>query len=78
MVNNIPNYYDLEIFLKYNILSNDGPKWPIHVVNYKERKWSPEIYEIQDKYTHPIHGSIAILINKKTYQPYSFAKSALK
>ena len=40
-------------------------------------KWSPNIYEIQDKYIHPIpyYRSVTILINKKTYQSYSFAKS---
>ena len=39
---------------------------------------SLEIYQVIDNYTHPIHGDITVLINKKTYQPYSFAKSALK
>ena len=78
IVNNIPSYYHIEIFLKYNIFCNDGLKWPIRVVDYKEHQWSLKIYEIQDKYMHPIYGSITVLINKKTYQPYSFAKSALK
>ena len=78
MVNNIPNYYHVKIFLGRNISGIDEIKWPIHVVNYRENEWPPEIYEIQDKYIHPFHGSITILINKKTYQPYSSAKSALK
>ena len=78
MVNNIPSYYYVKIFLRNNIFDNTGPKWPIHVVHYIENKWSSEIYEIQDKYTHPIRGSIVVLINKKIYQPYSSAKSVLK
>ena len=86
MVNNIPNYYHVEIFLSTNILSiccgkvtiKYGPKWPIHVVDYKETKWSSEIYEIQDKYYHPNHGYTTILINMVVYQPYSSTKSALK
>ena len=78
MVNNIPNYYHVEIFLKNNIIDNNGPKWPIHIVDYIENKWSPKIYEIQDKYMHPIYGSVIILINKETYQPYSSAKTAIK
>ena len=78
MINNIPTYYCVKIFLSQNIYGIDEPKWPIHVIDYKENEWSPEIYEIQDKYTHPLYGSITILINKNTYQPYSSAKSALK
>ena len=78
MINNIPSYYYVEIFLTQNIFGIVGPKWPIHVVRYKENEWSPKIYEIQDKYKHPIHGSITVLINNKTYQPYSLTKSALK
>ena len=78
MVNNIPSYYHVEILLKNNIFNINGPKWSINVVNYKEHEWSSEIYEIQDKYIHPKHGSIIVLINKKTYQPCSFAKSARK
>ena len=78
MINNIPNYYHINIFLSDNLFGIDGPKWPIHVVDYRENKWSPEIYEIQDKYHHPFYGFITILINKETYQPYSSAKSALK
>ena len=78
MLNNIPNYYYVEILLKRDIFGVDGHKWPIHVVNYKENKWPSNIYEIQDKYIHSIHGSITVLINKETYQPYSFVKSAIK
>ena len=78
MINNIPNYYYVNIFLQKNIFNIDGPKWPIHVIDYRENKWSPEIYKIQDKYEHPNHGPITILINKETYQSYSSAKSALK
>ena len=64
MVNNIPRYYNVKIFLKSDKFSNNGPKWPIHASNYRENKWSSKIYEIQDTYVHPIHGSITILINK--------------
>ena len=77
MVNNIPNYYNVELFFTYNIFKI-GPKWPIHVVGYDERGWSPKIYDVIDKYQHPYHGKINILVNKKTYQPYSYAKSARK
>ena len=80
MINNIPNYYHVVILSNKNIFDNNEPKWPIHVVDYKKQKheWSPEIYEIQGKYIHPIYNSITILINKKTYQPYFSAKSATK
>ena len=78
MVNNIPNYYYVEILLRENIFDTNGPKWPIHVLKYKEYEWSSKIYEIQDKYIHSIYGDITVLINTKSYQPYSSAKSALK
>ena len=78
MVNSIHNHYHVKIFLKNNIFGDNGLKWPIHVLKYKENDWSPNIYEFQDKYKDPIHGHVTILINKKTYQPYSSAKSALK
>ena len=78
MINNIPNYYHFRILLESNIFDIDEPKWPIHVVRYRIRDWPSDIYEIQDKYRHPIHGPITVLINKKSYQPYSSAKSALK
>ena len=78
MINSIPNYYYVKIVLKNSVFGNNGLKWPIHIVDYIENEWSSEIYEIQDKYIHPIHGSITILINKETYQPYSSNKSALK
>ena len=76
IVNNIPNYYHVKILLRNNNFDIRKLKWPIHVVNYVEHKWSPEIYEIQDKYIHPIYDSITILIEKESYQPYSSAKSA--
>ena len=82
MVNNISNYYYVKIFLhqynnftRYNFTS-DGPKWAIHIVDYKENDWLPETYEIQDKYTYSTYGSITILIIKESYQPYSSVKSA--
>ena len=78
MVNNIPNYYHVEIILENDIFGNNGFKWPIHVFVYRENKWSLDIYEIQYKYKHPKYGPITVLINKKTYQPYSSAKSAIK
>ena len=78
MINTIPSYYHVEILLIKNIFDNIGLKWPIHVVGYIENEWSPDIYEIQNKYFHPIHGSITILINKETYQPYYSVKFALK
>ena len=78
IVNNVPNYYHVKLLLKKNIFNINGLKWPIHVVDYKENEWSPDIFEIQDEYMHPIYGPITLLINKKTYQSYSFVKSALK
>ena len=78
MVNNIPSYYHVKLLLRRDIFNINGSKWPIHVVGYEENEWSSEIYEIHDKYVHPIHGSIVVLINKKTYEPYSSAKSACK
>ena len=78
MVNNIPNYYHVEIFLTNNIFSIGGPKWPIHAIKYRENEWPLDIYEIQNTYKHSVHGIITILINKETYQPYSSIKSALK
>ena len=80
MVNNIPNYYHVEIFSSKNIFDTNEPKWPIHVLNYKEKEneWSSDIYEMQEKYIYPIYGDITVLINKNTYQPYSSVKSALK
>ena len=78
MINDIPNYYHVEILLNKNNFGIVGPKWPIHVLYYSENEWSPDIYEIQDKYKDLIHGPITVLINKESYQPYSSAKSALK
>ena len=78
MVNNIPKYYDVKLFLKHNIFDIDGPIWPIHVCYYKEKEWSSEIYDVIDKYVDPFYGNITVLINKETYEPYSLSKSALK
>ena len=78
IVNNISSYYHVEIFLKRCIFDIDRSKWPIHVVGYKKNMWSPDIYKIQNRYKHPIHGFITVLINKETYQLYSSAKSAIK
>ena len=78
MINNIPSYYRVEIFSKEDIFGTNGPIWPIHVVNYRKYKWSPDKYDIQDKYTYPDHDSVIVLINKETYQPYSSAKSDRK
>ena len=78
MVNNIPGYYDVKIFLLKNIFGDNGPKWPMHVCNYKKKRWPLEIYEVIDNYTHSFYGDITILINTETYQSYSFAKSAFK
>ena len=78
MINSIPNYYYVKIVLKNSVFGNNGLKWPIHIVDYIENEWPPEIYEIQGKYMHPIYNSITILINKETYQPYFSAKSTLK
>ena len=63
MVNNIPSYYCV-ILLVCNNIGINGLKWPIHVVNYREHEWSLDIYEIQEKYTHPVYGFITVLINK--------------
>ena len=81
MVNNISGYYDVKIFLSsisLNILNNNDLKWPIHVRYYEKTHWSSEIYDVIDNYKHPSYGDITVLINKETYQPYSFAKSAIK
>ena len=78
MVNNIPGYYDVKIFLSENIFGDNCLKWPIHVHKYEKNQWSLKIYVVIDNYTHPFRGDIIVLINKKSYQPYSSAKSALK
>ena len=80
MVNNIPSYYDVKIFLDANILGDYSPKWPLHISHYDKYKfqWPLELYEMIDTYFHSFCGDITVLIDKKTYQPYSFAKSALK
>ena len=78
VINNISDHYHMTLFLNKNIFGITGPKWPIHVVDYEESDWSPEIYEILDKYIHPYYNSVIVLINKNTYQPYSSAKSANK
>ena len=66
----------MKVYVDDNIFDNEGPKWPIHVVNYKKTNWSSDIYEIIDNYNDPIYGDIIVLINKETYEPYSHAKSA--
>ena len=78
MVNNIPGYYDVKIFLLYNILSDNDIKWPIHVCDFEKTRWSSEVYEVIDNYDHSSYGNITVLINKKSFQPYSSAKSTLK
>ena len=78
MVNNIPNYYYVEILVKENVFGIGGPKWPIHVVDYEEYKWSSNTYKFQGRYKHLFYDYITILINKNIYQPYSSAKSAIK
>ena len=78
MVNSIPSYYNVNLFRFHEIVNVDGPKWPIHVIYYKEKDWSSEIYDIIDEYIHPMYGNIIVLINKETYQLYSHAKSAFK
>ena len=78
MVNNIPRYYDVKIIVRSNMFDVGGPKWPIHVSHYRENDWSSEIYDVIDKYTHPLYGNIIVLINKDTYEPYSLVKSARK
>ena len=65
MVDNISIYYHVKLFLEQNMFCVNWPNWPVHVVNYRENYWSAKIYEIQDKYVHPIHGPITKLINKK-------------
>ena len=46
MVNDIPNYYHVKIFLTKDIFNEF--KWPIHVIGYKENEWPSAIYEIQN------------------------------
>ena len=36
-----------------------------------EIHWSSNIYDIADRYTHPLYGDIVVLKNKETYEPYS-------
>ena len=76
IVNNIPKYYNVKIYLNWNTFSNDLSKWPLHVINYHEDEWPSEIYKIIDNYVDPIYDNIVVLINRKSYEPYSFAKSA--
>ena len=78
MINNIPSYYNVVIFVRKDIFENNGIKWPIHVIRYKKKIWSSEKYKIIDKYTHPLYRDITVLINKETHEPYIRAKSALK
>ena len=79
MVNSIPSYYNVKLYLKDNILDNNGPKWPIYVMqNYDTKKWPSVIYEMIDKYTDSFGNDIIVLINKNTHEPYSSAKSARK
>ena len=78
IINNIPRYYNVNIYVNHNILKKSKPKWPIHVVKYNGSHWPSDIYEIIDKHIDPIYGNITVLINKETYEPYSHAKSALK
>ena len=77
MINNIPSYYNVILFSNNNLDIN-GSKWPIHVKYYTDSEWSSKVYDIIDKYVHSIYGEITVLINKKTYEPYSCAKSAIK
>ena len=78
VINNIPRNFNVKIYVNHNIFDKCGPKWPIHVVKYNETNWTSDIYEIINKYIDPIYGDITVLINKKSYEPYSHAKSALK
>ena len=68
----------MKIFVNHNIFQKCEPKWSIYVVNYNESTWPFDIYEIIDKHIDPIYGNITVLINKESYEPYSYAKSALK
>ena len=78
MINNIPNHYNVKIFSNNGIHCDGNIKCPIHVRYYDESLWNLEMYEVIDNYKHPIHNNITVLINKKSYQSYSSAKSTLK
>ena len=70
MLNSIPRHFNVVLFATYKFFNDDnGPKWPIHVVNYGKLSWSPDIYQVINQYTHQIHGDITVLINKNSYQP---------
>ena len=78
-INNIPNYYNVKIFTKYNFpTAIDELKWTIHVPNCYAKCWPLKIYHIVKTYNHAHYGDMTILINKETYEPYSSAKSTLK
>ena len=78
MVNNIPNYYNVQLFMDFHHSTIDGPKWPIHVSYHDKQSWSSKIYDIVKIYNHNVYGSMTILINRETYESYSFAKSTRK
>ena len=77
-INNISKNYNVKVYMDLDIFGDNGPKWPIYVINYDETKWSSDIYEIINKHFDPIYGDITVLINKESYEPYSHAKFALK
>ena len=78
VINNIPRYFNVKIYVNHNIFQKSKPKWPIRVVNYNETHWPSDIYDIIDKHIDPIYGNITVLINTESYEPYSHAKSVLK
>ena len=50
----------------------------MYVINYISHEWPHDKYEIIDNYSDPFYGYILVIINKKTYESYSHAKSARK
>ena len=50
MINNICSHYCMKILLVKNIFNDNGPKWPIHVVDYTDDEWSPDIYGMVTRY----------------------------
>ena len=64
IINSIPSYYNVKLFLYGNIDNIDDPKWSIHVLNFTKEEWSSEIYNVIDEYKHPKYGNITVLIKK--------------
>ena len=78
MVNKLPNYYNVKLFIMNDFSDIGELKWPFHVVDHCDNNWPSDIYDEIDDYVDPKYGDIVVLFNRKTYQSHSHNKSALK